>query len=147
MKKRLMDPKDEKKKRAPRIRQFTKSASEILKVKMNEDPLVKLGFGICAYRGILWALIWTFAIFSILVIPSRLIFKHGNAYVNLSDSMRQNESLTLGNLGYSSVNCVSMPIEVGKIQISCNYGSIGQVFAYGVSNLSDNNPYDQCSVN
>lgn len=53
----------------------------------------------------------------------------------------------LGNLGYSSVNCQIIPVEVGAIHVSCNYGVIGNVTQIGVTNTGDSNPVDICVVN
>jgi hypothetical protein len=36
---------------------------------VKDDPLVSLGFGVCAYRDILWSFLWTFVIFSLMLIP------------------------------------------------------------------------------
>jgi hypothetical protein len=40
----------------------------------------------------------------------------------------------LGNMGYSTVNCVSMPVEVGSYTFTCPYGVIGQITDFGVNN-------------
>ena len=39
-------------------------------------------------------------------------------------------------MGYSSVQCAAIPIEIGKLNIQCPYGKIGKLIDYGV-NLSD----------
>lgn len=56
--------------------------------------------------------------------------------------MQKNEKSMLGNLGYSTVNCASMPIEVGAVSISCTYGVIGAIYQLGVSTPGDGNPLD-----
>jgi hypothetical protein len=53
----------------------------------------------------------------------------------------------LGNMGYSTVNCVSMPIEVGSYTFTCPYGNIGEITDYGVTNPGSGNPADQCVNN
>lgn len=53
----------------------------------------------------------------------------------------------LGNLGYSSLNCVNLPVELGSLTVSCSFGSIGEITQFGVSNPGDGNPVDQCLIN
>ena len=100
----------------------------------NADPLVRLGFGICAYRDIVWSMIWTFVIFSLIMIPQFKIYASGTAYNSLPNILKSSENLMLGNMGYSTVNCVSMPVEVGSYTFTCPYGVIGQITDFGVNN-------------
>lgn len=53
----------------------------------------------------------------------------------------------LGNLGYSNINCVNLPAEVGSLTVTCNFGTIGQITNFGISNKADGNPTDQCMIN
>lgn len=55
----------------------------------------------------------------------------------------------LGNLGYSSVNCMIIPLAIADIDISCTYGYIGNITQMGVSNpsLDAPNPNNICVVN
>lgn len=39
----------------------------------------------------------------------------------------------LGNMGYSTTQCDSIPYQIGKIAISCPYGTIGQIYSVGVN--------------
>ena len=36
-------------------------------------------------------------------------------------------------MGYSSTQCDSIPYQVGKIAISCPYGTVGEIYAVGVN--------------
>jgi len=55
---------------------------------------------------------------------------------------------SLGNLGYSSVQCFIAPIAVYKVSLTCSYGVVGQIYDFGINNfLEDRNPIDQCSTN
>ena len=90
--------------------------------ELGEDPLNDLGFGICMYRDILWSFVWTFAIFSLLVIPQINIYKSGTAYATLADSLSSYEKGTLGNLGYSGLYCQVVPFSVQNMAVSCPYG-------------------------
>lgn len=119
-----------------------KKKSPVDEEKQNADPLTRLGFGICAYRDIVKAMAYSFVLFSLFMIPTFKIYKSGTAYVNLSESMKSYESNMLGNLGYSSVSCLSMPVEIGSYELSCNYGIIGEVLNFGITNPNDGNPQD-----
>lgn len=119
-----------------------KKKSPVDEDKQNADPLTKLGFGICAYRDIVKAMAWSFVLFSLFMIPQFKIYASGTAYANLSESMQSNENRMLGNMGYSSVSCLSMPVEIGSYVYSCNYGVIGEVLSFGITNVGDGNSQD-----
>lgn len=51
---------------------------------------------------------------------------------------------TLGNLGYSSVQCKSVPLAVEKLSFACPYGTIGQIFDYGVNQQNAGGDYESC---
>ena len=72
------------------------------------DPLYKLGYGIVAFRDMLWSLFWLFVLFSILSYFQIQIYETGTAY-DLSLTTPFYESRSIGNLGYSTVNCQIMP--------------------------------------
>ena len=55
-----------------------------------DDPMVKLGFGICAYRDIIWRMLLIFSLFSLMLIPQGYSFWHGEAYVKLSSNQIYN---------------------------------------------------------
>jgi len=57
------------KKRAPK-----KKKNNLGDKAIEADPLAKLGFGIVAYMGLLWTLIWSFIIYSLLLIPTMSYF-------------------------------------------------------------------------
>lgn len=119
-----------------------KKKSPVDEDKQNADPLTKLGFGICAYRDIVKAMAWSFVLFSLFMIPQFKIYASGTAYASLSESMQSNENRMLGNMGYSSVSCLSMPVEIGSYVYSCNYGVIGEVLSFGITNVGDGNSQD-----
>lgn len=74
----LLSPEPEIKTR--RMHHWKKVSKEI------SDPMAKLGFGCAMYRDILWALVCSFTLFSVLVVPSLLIFSDGTAYANEQES-------------------------------------------------------------
>lgn len=82
----------------------------------------------------LWCLILTFTLYSLLLLPTLTFFSGGKAYDSVPDIVKSSYLDTyLGNLGYSSVECTQMPAAVQKISLSCPYGSIGKVLDYGVN--------------
>lgn len=48
--------------------------------EVDKDPLMKLGYGIVAYRNILWVLICAFIVFTILALPSMIFYSRGSGY-------------------------------------------------------------------
>ena len=104
--------------------------------KLEEDPLASLGFGIMAYVDILWALIVLFGIFSLMLYPTLVYFHSGTGYEHVNEDLMYRETGTMGNLGYSSVECAVMPVDVGKMSLQCPHGTIGEIYDYGL-NLSD----------
>jgi hypothetical protein len=93
-----------------------------IKVDTHLDPINSLGFGIVAYRDLLYSLIWAFTFFSLLSIPTIYIYSNGGGYYS---SKLGWEVDSLGNLGYSSVQCASIPLGVETLVISCPYGTVG----------------------
>lgn len=35
---------------------------------------------------------------------------------------------SLGNMGYSTVECINIPLEIGTFTLSCPFGKIGHVY-------------------
>jgi hypothetical protein len=79
-------------------------------VDAEKDPINSLGFGIVAYRDLLYSLIWIFSAFSILMLPTIYIYQNGSGYA--FNEIPGKEIYSLGNLGYTSVQCASMPLGV-----------------------------------
>jgi len=75
-----------------------KKARTMNQKELDEDPLLQLGFGIVAYRDMLYNMIFVFSIFSLLMTPAFYYYSKGGAY----PSIVKNEGYTLGNYGYSS---------------------------------------------
>lgn len=56
--------------------------------------------------------------------------------------------MMLNALGYSTVSCISLPVEIGLMLAGCDYGTIGEIYYLGVANSKDSTNFmDQCSVN
>ncbi len=95
------------KKRAPK-----KKKNPLGDKAQDADPLAKLGFGIVAYMGLLWTLIWTFIIYSLILIPTISYFSSGGAYDRVVNKSSYLDGY-LGNMGYSSVQCTHVPLSIG----------------------------------
>ena len=104
-----------------------------------------LGFGIVEYINILFIMVCVFLIFSVLLIPTILNFRTGQVYMN--DPREGYAKNMIGNLGYSSVECVHIPVSLGRITLDCSYGEIGSIIDFGINNPSMGSPADACVNN
>lgn len=120
------------KKTKKKLLKKVKKKSNLPEAEQKKDPLASLGFGIVAYRDILFNFIWTFTLFTILALPAFYMYSDGSAYSNQIAALKGFEELSIGNLGYSSVQCSSVPLTVGQITLSCPYGNIGEIHDYGI---------------
>lgn len=120
-------------KRAPKKKKSIGTKAE------QADPIAKLGFGIVAYVDMLWTLIYTFLLFTLLLLPTMMAFSDGKAYDNVLVKSTYLDTY-LGNLGYSSVQCAQIPANVGRLSMSCPFGDIGEILDYGM-NKQLNNKY------
>lgn len=73
--------------------------------------MYKLGYGIVAFRDVLWSMFWIFAFFSVLAFYQVQIYKSGTFdSISIRDILPANAKGMLGNLGYSSVACEIRPL-------------------------------------
>ena len=102
------------------------------------NPIAQLGFGIVAYVDMLWCLIWTFTLYTVLLLPTFMFYGEGKAYDDVPAAVKSTYlDSYLGNLGYSSVQCAQIPLSVEKLALSCPYGVIGEYLDYGVNTSLD----------
>ena len=47
---------------------------------VDANPIAQLGFGIVAYVNMLWMLIWTFTIYTLILLPTMFSYSAGSAY-------------------------------------------------------------------
>jgi hypothetical protein len=101
-----------------------------------EDPYLKLGYGLICYRSMMENLILGFFILTCIMAPTLEIYKR-NAAVDMyvSDSWYK---YSLGNLGYSSVECAIVPQKLQNIALQCPYGNIGKIVdnGYGINAIN-----------
>ena len=88
--------------------------------------------------------IWLFAFFSILMAPVIYYFQNGSGYQFTPKALQGYEMRTLGNMGYSSVQCRNMPLAVEKMVYGCPYGTVGEIYDYGVNLVNDGGARDSC---
>jgi hypothetical protein len=74
----------------------------------NKDPYLSLGYGLIAYRRTLYTLSVGFFLMSIIMYPVISAYKDGDA-INPEVDITPYGVFSLANLGYSSVQCGSIP--------------------------------------
>jgi hypothetical protein len=89
-----------------------------------------LGFGAVAYFDLQKYLIVIFSIMFILLFPSLLLFRYyPNGRKIGSSSLNK---YTIGNLGFSSVLCKDVSLQVGNITMSCPTGEMREIISAGL---------------
>lgn len=96
----------------------------------NRDPFVTLGFGLFQYRNLLESLYVGFAFMAMITLPCVYMFLNGDGYNKITAG--RYGYLSLGNLGYSSVQCSIIPFNFDKIGLNCPYGEFGEIVVDGV---------------
>lgn len=103
-----------------------------------KDPFTALGFGICAYFELIQTFFWLFIIITLLMIPCIQFFMNHKGY----KSPIGYEIYSLGNMGFSSAQCVNVPMDVSSTPLHCPYGTIGHIKDFGITpqgaDISDN---------
>lgn len=92
----------------------------------------------------MWKFALLFLFFSIIMAPAVYFNQNGTGYALVPKPLQGYEMRTIGNLGYSSVQCQSIPVAVGKISVSCPYGTIGEFFDWGINHFTDGGEVDSC---
>ena len=73
-------------------------------------------------------MVMAFAVFSLMLIPTMTFFNKGTSVDSANQLATQMQGYEVGmisNIGYSSVQCASIPAEVGELSLGCPYGTIG----------------------
>lgn len=97
-----------------------------------------------AYRDLLQTFIILFSVLSLIMAPALYYYSHGNYHAYGAYSIG-NERFSLGNMGYSNVECTQVPKELGLFPINCNVGRINSITAIGI-NPSTTRQKDLCSI-
>lgn len=93
----------------------------------------------------LYTMLWVFIGFTILLIPTMHAFKQGDAYEG--DNYVGRADTMISNMGYSGVQCRNIPVDLGKIALTCSYGRVGKILDFGVNNPDSGSPIDACMTN
>ena len=88
--------------------------------------------------------IWLFLVFSIIMSPAIYYNSLGTGYSFVPAEMKSYEGNTLGNMGYSSVQCHTIPVNVDNFSASCPFGVIGEFLDYGINYSEDGGEADSC---
>lgn len=91
-----------KKSRKQKKKQLSKEAAAA-------EPLAQLGFGIVAYTGMLYYMIWAFALYTLMLVPVFMFYTQGTAYGDIKPTQLGYATRTLGAMGFSSYTCQSIP--------------------------------------
>lgn len=110
-----------------------KNKAKVSNEEAIKDPFVKLGTGMVAYRDLLYVMIWTFFLFSVMSIPALYAFRSYHAYDQIPLALAGYEKLSLGNMGYSTTQCGVAKIQVGALAMTCPYGYVGELLSIGVN--------------
>ena len=95
-----------------------KDTMKLSEAEKKEDPFLQLGFGMIAYRDLLQTFIWLFSLLTLFMIPA---FYFYNSYDGIQKPIGL-AKLSLGNMGYSSSQCSSIPTSLDKLYIQCPFG-------------------------
>ncbi len=96
---------------------------------LKEDTFNYLGFGMVAFRDLMWTLIWLFAVLSLIMTPAIYIYR---SYDVINTPIAGYSQYSLGNLGYTSSRCTRVPYDAKKITLSCDYGAVTKISNLGI---------------
>jgi len=96
----------------------------------NKDPYLSLGFGLIAYRRTLFSLSVGFAIMSAIMYPTIKAYSQGGA-IDFEATETPYGLFSIANLGYSSVQCGTVPFNQQSLILTCPYGVITRIVDEG----------------
>lgn len=100
-----------------------------LSKEMRDDPFNFLGFGMVAYRDLMFVLILLFTALSLIMLPVIYIYKGHSAIAKPSKFT----NLSLGNMGYSSTQCQRIPYDLKRITMFCPFGNVTDIKYLGIN--------------
>jgi hypothetical protein len=122
------------KKKAAPVDEPLMDAKKVSDVQEGVDPLNLYGFGIIAYRDLMFTLMILFSVLSVLMIPAMIFYSSYDAIP--SNVVKPYARLSLGNMGYSTTQCTSVLYGLGKIPLSCPTGTyITDVTQFGINDV------------
>ena len=106
------------------------------------DRLNELGFGIVAYKDLMFNMFALFAVMSMIIVPAMYYYGEQDAMTITSNYL----GYSLGNFGYSDTVCQTTPFSLKQTVMKCNYGYVANVESAGV--ISDSMPEKNiCNTN
>lgn len=93
-----------------------------------------------AYKDLMYTFILLFTVLSIVMLPAMFFYKSGTGLTK-PKSLAQ---FSLGNLGYSTSQCVSVPYELKEIPLSCPFGTISEIKEFGINPDTEGATKDAC---
>ena len=97
------------------------------------DPLSQYGFGMVAYKELLFSLALLFGVLSCIMVPAMQYYKSQKGMLS-TDSYSQ---YSLGNFGHTSSQCQIVPYQVMAIPMKCPYGKLTTVQSFGVISANE----------
>jgi len=117
---------------------------------MGGDAFKILGFGLMSYRNVLKSLTITFILLTAIFYPIINLYRSGSG-VNVENNPGKYSQYSIANLGYSSIQCATIPVIMEKLILQCPYGNITNIIPNGIGlNPHDgvkNVKMDACLVN
>lgn len=95
------------------------------------DPLNYLGFGMVAYRDLMFTMFALFAVLTVIMIPV-MNFYNGQGAINDLNKKNWTGPLSMGSFGYSTSECQTVPFTLNSLPIVCPYGTLGKIVSAGV---------------
>ncbi len=92
------------------------------------DPLNQYGYGMMAYKDLMFTLSVLFAVMSVIMLPA-MIYYNSQQGMPVTASFSQ---FSLGNFGYSTSQCQVSPYSLKSIPMKCPYGKLTSVVSFGV---------------
>ena len=92
------------------------------------DPLNQYGFGMMAYKDLMFTLAVLFAVLSVIMLPA-MIYYNSQQGMPVTASFSQ---YSLGNFGYSTSQCQVSPYSLMAIPMKCPYGKLTTIESFGV---------------
>ncbi len=114
-----------------------------------DDPYLILGFGMIAYRDLLFTMIIIFSILTVVMMPAFFFFQK---YDGIRPAAQKSYvKYSLGNMGYSTAQCSLIPLGAGdyedsfQVPLECPFGTFGTAYSFGV-NKQSLLPNNYCNV-
>ncbi len=108
------------------------AAKEEGKMEEESDALNFLGFGLIAYRDLMFTMFKLFALLSFIMLPAMYYYSAQLSGDNLVEASFKTK-WSLGSFGYSSSQCKFFPAKLQDISfVTCPYGFVSKINYAGI---------------